>query len=200
MKTTFVRAARDTRGFTLIEMLVVITIIGVLASLLGAQLIKSIGIANDMKALAVALELKNGINGYELDYNRFPLARGAAQGNEDMPEMLTDGSNPLVDTLLGAQTELNPLGQRYVELNQAKGDRSGIVGTNIPRRFHDLWGKPYRILLDTNRDQQVKNPDVGSREPRIAQSAPAHLPVRVAVYSAGKDGLAQTKDDVVSWR
>lgn len=206
MKTTCVHAARGNRGFTLIEMLVVVAIIAVLASMLAVQAIKSAEIANQMKMVAVALELKNGINGYELDYQRFPLDHPAT-GEQDAPEMLTDGSNRIVDALLGVPTatqsgqrELNPLGTRFAELSQAKGGRSGIVGADIPRRLHDLWGHPFHILLDTNGDQQVKNPDIRNQEPRVAQNAPAYLPVRAAVYSTGKDGAALTKDDIVSWR
>ncbi len=193
-------------AFTLIEMLVVVTIIGILASLVAAQVIKSLDQANNTRVQAVALELKNSINSYHLDYNRFPLEGDTSSGaQEDAPELLTDGSNPLVDALIGvppaAETrDLNPKRTQYASLTPAKGDRAGIVGAYVPRRFHDMWGNPFHILLDTNGDNQVINPDLTSSDPKISRDQARHLTVQVAVYSAGKDGLPQTKDDVASWR
>lgn len=206
MNTSFVRAPRhNTQAFTLIEILVVISIIAVLCSLLAAQAVQSLHIANQTKALYAAMELKNGLDSYHTDYNRFPLDAKSGGTGEDTPEMLTDGSNSVVDALLGVPPapearDHNPLRIQYANLPQAKGDRSGIVGTYIPRRLHDLWGQPYRILLDTNGDNQVQNPDVANSDPKVARNQARHLGMQVAVYSAGKDGVAQTKDDVVSWR
>lgn len=207
MKTTTVRAARDTRAFTLVEMLVVVTIIAVLASLVAAQVTRSLRMANETKTRTMTVELKNGIDNYRVEYDRYPLEPGAAtQAGEDMAELLTDGKNRIVDTLLGVPADpgsgpdLNPLRIQYANLPTAKGERDGIVGTYVPRRFHDLWGRPYRILLDTNRDNQVKNPAAASRDPKVSQNQAAHLAVQVAVYSSGMDGVAQTQDDLTSWR
>lgn len=187
------------------EILVVVTIVAILCSLLATQAIQSMHIANQSKALYAAMELKTGLNSYHTDYNRYPVETSSTGSDEDAPEILTDGSNRVVDALLGVPSpgtgrDLNPLHIQYANLPQANGDRSGIVGSTIPRRLHDLWGQPYRILLDTNGDQQVPNPDLASNDPKRAQNQPAHLAVRVAVYSTGRDGLPQTKDDVASWR
>ena len=68
----------------------------------------------------------------------------------------------------------------------------------------DLWGQPYYVLLDTNGDKQVMNPDLNNSDPAIAQNTisppPQMLPTEIAIYSIGLDKTPQTKDDVVSWR
>ncbi len=186
-------------------MLVVVTIVALLSALVAVQVNRALIDAHAAQTLTVALQLKNGINNYQQDYNRFPLDARPAVGGEDMPEFLTDGSNSIVDVLLGVPPtagarDLNPARTQYAELGPAKGDRSGIVGTDVPRRFHDRWGQPFRILLDTNGDNQIKNPDIASSDPAVSQGKPEHLTMQIAVYSLGQDRLPQTRDDVASWR
>lgn len=185
-------------------MLVVVTIVALLSALVAVQVNRAIIDAHSTQTLTVALELKNGISNYQLDYNRFPL-EARTVGDEDMPELPTDGSNPIVDTLLGVPPpagglDLNPTRTKYAEFKPAQGDRNGIVGTDTPRRFHDRWGQPFRILLDTNGDNQVKNPDLASSDPKISQGKPEYLPMQVAVYSVGQDRMPHSRDDVASWR
>ena len=96
--------------------------------------------------------------------------------------------------------DLNPTRTKYADFSIAKGDRNGIVGTDTPRRFHDRWSQPYRILLDTNGDNQVKNPDIASSDPKISQGKPEYLPMQVAVYSVGSDHIPHSQDDIASWR
>ena len=63
-----------------------------------------------------------------------------------------------------------------------------------------MYGQPYHILLDTNGDNQVKNPDTNNTDPKISQNQAAHLVTKVAVYSNGKDQIPRTSDDITSWR
>jgi prepilin-type N-terminal cleavage/methylation domain-containing protein len=193
------------RAFTLIELLVVITIIAILASLAATQIPKLIDDANRMKVLKEVLELKSGIDAYHLAYSRFPIEPGSAGGNDnDGPELLTDGTNPLVDALLGippaSGTDLNPKRTPFSQFPTAKNDRHGLVGATRPSKLHDMWGQPYRILLDVNGDNQVKNPDIANSAPKISQDQAAHVVAKSAVFSSGKDQMPLTADDIVSWR
>lgn len=205
MKTTsVVRAVRHSRAFTLLEMLVVVTIVALLSALVAVQVNRVLIDAHSAQTLSVAMTLKNSIDSYQADYNRFPLEPRSA-GDEDLPELLTDGSNHLVDALLGVppaegSPDLNPLRTQYAEFKPAQGNRNGIVGTDVPRRFHDRWGQPFHIVLDTNGDNQVKNPDLASTDPKISQGKPEYLATRVAVYSVGQDHIPHSKDDIASWR
>lgn len=192
------------RAFTLIELLVVITIIAILASLAATQIPKLIDDANRVKVLKEVMELKSGIDAYQLDYNRFPIDSNT--NGEDTPELITDGSNALVDALMGIPpatnggTVLSPKRVQYSTFPTAKNDRHGLVGSTRPYKLNDMWGQPYRILLDTNGDNQVKNPDIQNTDPKISQNQAEHLATKSAVYSSGKDKTPHTSDDIVSWR
>ncbi len=66
------------------------------------------------------------------------------------------------------------------------------------------WGNPFRVLLDVDGNNQVKNPDAQNSDPNIAQPAGKHasefLALDIAIYSCGQDGQPRTADDIVSWR
>ena len=98
----------------------------------------------------------------------------------------------------------NPKDIKFIDLPIAKNGKFGLVNAQPPYKLVDLWGTPYYVLLDTNGDKQVMNPDLKNSDPTIAQNPtsppPQQLPAEIAVYSYGKDRVAQTKDDVVSWR
>ncbi|MBK8091344.1 MAG: prepilin-type N-terminal cleavage/methylation domain-containing protein [Verrucomicrobiaceae bacterium] len=208
MKTSPALSARLIRAFTLVEILVVIVIISVLASILVPQVVRVIHEGHVLKTQALMQELKNGIGSFHTDYGRLPLAE-APPADEDM-ELLTDGSTPLIDALMGLpategeQAALNPKGTRFSEFSIAKNERDGVVNTARPHKLHDYWGHPLRVLLDTSGDHQIKNPDTQNTDPAISQPggkpAGEFLSLDLAIYSVGKDGVAFTADDVTSWR
>ncbi len=195
------------RAFTLIELLITITIIAILASLTAAGIINAIDQANRLKVRTVVMELKNGIDLYHTEYNRFPLDSSSTGANgEDVGELLTDGSNPLVDAIMGippassGTPDLNPKRMPFAQFPPAHNERHGLVGAARPYKLNDMYGQPYHILLDTNGDNQVKNPDVLNTDPKISQGQAAHLVAKIAVYSCGRDQVPCTADDVTSWR
>ncbi|WP_395750331.1 prepilin-type N-terminal cleavage/methylation domain-containing protein [Prosthecobacter sp.] len=194
-------------AFTLIEILITITIVAILASLTVAGISHAMTTANNLKVRTVVMELKNGIESYYTDYNRYPVSSNFAGANgEDGPELLTDGSSPVVDALMGippassGTPDLNPKRTPFANFVPANGDRHGLVGTARPYKLNDMYGRPYHILLDTNGDNQVKNPDAANTDPKISQNQAAHLVMKVAVYSSGKDQTPLTSDDITSWR
>jgi len=195
------------RAFTLIELLITITIIAILASMTAAGISYAIDQANRLKVRTVVDELKNGIGQYQTDYNRFPLDSNVTGANgEDAPELLTDGSNSVVDAIMGippassGTPDLNPKRTSFAQFPPAHNGRHGLVGAARPYKLNDMYGQPYHILLDTNGDNQVKNPDVLNTDPKISQGQAAHLVTKIAVYSSGKDQIPGTADDVTSWR
>jgi prepilin-type N-terminal cleavage/methylation domain-containing protein len=195
------------RAFTLVELLVVITIIAILGSLAASGVINALDQAHRLKVRAVVMDLKNGIDQYQTDYNRYPIDSSVAgTSGEDAPELLTDGSNSLVDTLMGippassGTADLNPKHTPFTSFPPANNGRHGLVGAARPFKLTDMYGQPYHILLDTNGDNQVKNPDTSNTDPKISQNQAAYLVTKVAVYSSGKDQTPRTSDDITSWR
>lgn len=195
------------RAFTLIELLITITIIAILASLTAAGVSHAIDQGNRLKVRAVLVDLKNGIEQFQIDYGRWPIQVTAQGANgEDAAELLTDGNNSLVDTLMGippasgGAVDLNPKRTPFASFPPANNGHHGLVGAARPFKLADMYGQPYHILLDTNGDNQVKNPDVSNTDPKISTGQAAHVVAKVAVYSSGKDQIPRTSDDVTSWR
>jgi len=59
----------------------------------------------------------------------------------------------------------------------------------------DLWGEPYYIVLDTNEDNMIANPNLG------AAKSLSQIPARIIIYSSGKDRDPKTwHDNICSWR
>ncbi|HIE50684.1 MAG TPA: prepilin-type N-terminal cleavage/methylation domain-containing protein [Armatimonadetes bacterium] len=63
---------RKRQGFTLIEMLIVIVVIGVLASIIVPKLFGAASQAKQKARLADIQELQNAVNLYEADYGSWP--------------------------------------------------------------------------------------------------------------------------------
>jgi len=207
MKTSSSLSVRENRAFTLVELLVVIVIISVLAGFLVPQLMVAYQDSINLKTRAVAMELKNGIQAFQADYGRFPVDSASATDADAV--LVTDGSTTVVDSLMGlpasaGSQELNPRATRFSEFPPAKGNYSGVLTGTRPYALHDYWGRPFQVILDTNGDHQVENPDAKSSDPKVSmpggKPVGAFLPLEVIVFSAGRDGVPHTADDVVSWR
>lgn len=70
-------APRKLRGFTLMELLVVLAILGLLMSLVGPQVLNQLGGAKTKTALIQIRDLEQALEMYKLDVGRYPTS---AQG------------------------------------------------------------------------------------------------------------------------
>jgi general secretion pathway protein G len=86
----FAAAARSARGFTLIEMLIVILIIGLVAGLIGPTLWNKLAGAQADTARAQMKQIGQALAMYRLDLGRYPdslqgLVQSSGGGNWDGP-------------------------------------------------------------------------------------------------------------------
>lgn len=194
------RIKRRKSAFTLIELLTVITIIGILATMAFPVVTGVMNRARKVKTLAVVKDLHVGIRGYYTEYGRYP----SDQTSEDAEVKTNEGN--LLAILLGSESEvkMNGRGIKFVELPMGKNGKGGLVGRSAEDyRLLDEWGSPFFVIMDTNGDEKVRNPDVSNEDPKIASDASPELPVGVAIYSLGDSGAkksAMTKSVVTSWR
>ena len=140
----------------------------------------------------VVKDLKNALDAYKLDYNRFPLPATSAT-NLDLS---LRSRGPMLTSLLGEETGgFNPKQFKYIALPVARNRKDGLWQDGAEWVLSDRWGEPYYIVLDTNKDGRIANPEGGS------ENQPAMLQAEVLIYSSGPDRDPKTwHDNVCSWR
>ncbi|HRQ88467.1 MAG TPA: type II secretion system protein [Bacteroidia bacterium] len=188
------------RAFTLLELLVVISIIGLLAGLMFPAATSVMNKAEKAHAETTAANLKGAISAYFTEYRKFPVESG---NDNETTEMRTD--NKLMDILLGSDDQkksggLNPRGIAFFTDKAAKPmgngkHRKGItLDSNGGGELWDPYGEYYYVRMDLDYNNRVE-------KPQWDQSNPAtFLPETILIWSAGKDNDENTaKDNIKTW-
>jgi len=178
---------RADRGFSLVELLVVISIIGLLAGLSSVAISRAMESGKRAKAKGEASSLVSALKAYKQEYGRFPgdlsqsncmFSSNSTPSVVDLINILSgDSTNTLSDT-----QPANPKGVRFFE-----GSKGGTNG--LP----DPWGRQYMVIVDTGETGTITYTNAGTA---------MNLRMSVLAFSYGKDGKADTatgaKDDVCS--
>lgn len=184
------------RAFTLIELLVVIGIIALLAGLSFPAISGVMRKAKRARCSAAIKDVQLGVKAYQVEYNRYPLANTAGE----TPIALSEGE-PLLNVLLGQNVnKLNPRQIVFLESPMGRNGAGGLVGSEGSFGLHDVWGQAYEVVMDSNYDNRIANPDSANSDETISGDASPTLITGTIVYSLGEDKQPNTKDDVVSWR
>jgi prepilin-type N-terminal cleavage/methylation domain-containing protein len=137
-------ARRLTMAFTLIELLAVITIIGILAGLtLGAAgAVRRHGANSTAKSQVAALQA--ACDRYYADNNLYPSDTSVDPSSSFSPTAYTNACQTLFTNLVGSvKLSLAPTSKRYFEPNPS------MVYTNgSPNHFVDPWGYAYGYNSD----------------------------------------------------
>jgi len=188
---------RQPRGFTLVELLIVIAIIMVLASLGFAGVQTAMKRAKTVQSLNIATNVAQGIQSFYDEYGSLPSTSAtAAEINTNSGEGVT-----LLRVLLaqegGGTSALNTKSINYLSIKEAKGKKAGLdygTGTTTVNGLYDAWGEPYFIVFDDDYNDEIPNPiRFATTEPAIIRGAKA------IVYSKGADRIRNTRDDVKSF-
>ncbi|MFT5470645.1 MAG: prepilin-type N-terminal cleavage/methylation domain-containing protein [Verrucomicrobiales bacterium] len=187
------------KGFTLVELLVVIVIIGILTSILlpvGSQVMKSM---RKTTAGKTATELRTALTNYYTEYKKFPPVN---QGSGQDTEIFTDGSTGLIAALMAvsghpATEKLNRRGEQYFSSKMAKKKKGspGVHKKGNTFSLLDPWGMPYIIAFDSNYDDQLEVPE------RESGNGTEIIFTNVAVWSYGPNmekgkGRENKNDDI----
>jgi len=127
------RGRRSRRGLTLIEILVVVTILGLIAGIVG---ITVAGQLEEAKVDTAKVQLKNisdALELYKVKLNRYP-STAEGLGNLVSPP---EGRNPFMETI-----PQDPFGNEYIYISP---------GTHNPSKF-DLYSKGPDGVADTDDD------------------------------------------------
>lgn len=114
------RLLKDNRGFSLIEIMVVMIIIGLLASFIGPQLFGKLGKAKQTTAKAQIAMLMTALDAYRLDIGKYPSQQDGLTALISNP----GESEWLGPYLTKAQVPLDPWKHPYLYRNP--GQNGGV--------------------------------------------------------------------------
>jgi general secretion pathway protein G len=97
-------------GFTLIEMLIVMVIIGLLAALVGPKMFGKVGKSKQKAAMAQIALFETALDTYRLDVGKYPTTDQGLQALRTKPEDVAKWDGPY----LPKDVPLDPWGDPYV--------------------------------------------------------------------------------------
>jgi prepilin-type N-terminal cleavage/methylation domain-containing protein len=189
-------------GFTLIEMLVVVTIIGILVSISIPTLSGVIQNAKKVEAKAFMSGMQQSLASYRTEYNNWPPFMRVTGDTDRKLENVGDWTDfygtmtaktdyPGLDTENRRRIRFLDVPTKY--LNDTQNPTSAT-------HFVDPWNQLYVMWVDANYDGVLRGlPNIQSGDP-----AGYDMPGEIAVWSRANDSgaadSASIKKSVATWR
>jgi prepilin-type N-terminal cleavage/methylation domain-containing protein len=193
-------------GFTLVELLVVITIIAVLAGAAAPMAMNAIQKAKKTTALATCTALESAVNNFYTEYGAMPTTV-STDGETDAPPLDTINDKEFLKILLGDSPSINSRAIKFLSVKEGKyiSDTKGVNGLVYKKDgstiigLFDPWGGSYKVMMDTGYDEKI----MGVKPKGAKSNVPPLNGRRAAAWSDGDDGKdtsnGKAADDVVTW-
>lgn len=197
------------KAFTLVELLVVITILGILMSLAvsGAGAIRnqarSAQARNDCTGVATA------IRAFYTDYSRYPVSPSTS-GNA-LYEAVQDsaGNSEVIKALTASDDTINPRGVVYYESKAAKPNNDSWSGGVHDGGLFDPWGYTFGICMNVQSSAGFRYSGSTlkyylSKPGDVSDDLWQPITSGVGVFSLGKDQCSDKKSaapapGILSW-
>ena len=146
------------KGFTLVEMLVVIAIIAILASILIPVVARAKTKAKIATAKIQMAEIDGAIKSYKNDYERYPMPKGISANKWGDVTFTSDigalyDNAKMVEILTNPNHARNPKKNKYLDVKESSEPASSRrPGLSSEGRYLDPLGNEYVISMDKNRD------------------------------------------------
>ena len=125
------RAVRDQAGFTLVEILVVLTIMSLIMSLIGPRVLGYLAEAKHKAARIQVDSLSSAVELFYLDNGRYPLESEGLQALVAAPASLRTWNGPYVKS---AAVPLDPWGKPYLYVSKDRGRSYTISFAGVEAR------------------------------------------------------------------
>ena len=120
-----------TYGFTLVELLVVLAILGMLAALVGPQVLNQLGGAKSKTAVIQINDLEQALEIYKLDVGRFPSSSQGLEALVNEPSGARGWNGPY---LKKGELPLDPWGNPYQYRYPGQGGGPDIISLGADGR------------------------------------------------------------------
>ncbi len=197
---------RNSKAFTLIELLIVIAIIGILMALLFPALNGVMEAARKAKAKNDVVQLAIAVKAYQTEYGKSPVSLfggdEAVVGWYQGPGTGSQYNSEIVKVLTGEDYKgLNPRRIVFFEGRNAKGDAKPKDGIAPDGMIYDPWGTPYGIKVDTDYDNWVEYYGKSSEKNiRTTAIAISFGPNTIQQDISKTDDKGKKVDDIVSFQ